>query len=148
LKLIGVSLDDRGQYRCAITLVPSYKTQDSQTATLEVVLPDTTEQFDELEFSHEDVKILQQPILPFQNVKAAIGEKVHLTCLAGCKYGLKYEWLKRGVRTDLIGKGPFLYYVRVKGWVGGIAKYLLFLTEVGGWFWIKKKRSRDLVCSV
>ena len=33
-------------------------------------------------------------------------------------------------------KGPFLYYVRVKGWVGGIAKYLLFLTGVGGWFWI------------
>ena len=33
-------------------------------------------------------------------------------------------------------KGPFLYYVRVKGWVGGTAKYLLFLTGVGGWFWI------------
>ena len=31
-------------------------------------------------------------------------------------------------------KGPFLYYVRAKGWVGGIAKYLLFLTGVGGWF--------------
>ena len=26
--------------------------------------------------------------------------------------------------------------VRVKGWVGGIAKYLLFLTGLGGWFWI------------
>ena len=26
--------------------------------------------------------------------------------------------------------------IRVKGWVGGIAKYLLFLTGVGGWFWI------------
>ena len=36
----------------------------------------------------------------------------------------------------IINKGPFLYYVRVKGWVGGIAKYLLFLTGVGGWFWI------------
>ena len=35
-----------------------------------------------------------------------------------------------------VHKGPFLYYVRVKGWVGGIAKYLLFLTGVGGWFWI------------
>ena len=33
-------------------------------------------------------------------------------------------------------KGPFLYYVRVKGWVGGITKYLLFLTGVCGWFWI------------
>ena len=29
-------------------------------------------------------------------------------------------------------KGSFLYYVRVKGWVGSIAKYLLFLTGVGG----------------
>jgi hypothetical protein len=35
-----------------------------------------------------------------------------------------------------LNKGPFSYYVRVKGWVGGIAKYLLFLTGVGGWFWI------------
>jgi hypothetical protein len=35
-----------------------------------------------------------------------------------------------------LNKGPFLYYVRVKGWVGGIAKYLLFLTGVGGWVWI------------
>ena len=26
--------------------------------------------------------------------------------------------------------GQSLYYVRVKGWVGGIAKYLLFLTGV------------------
>ena len=33
-------------------------------------------------------------------------------------------------------KGTLLYYVREKGWVGGIAKYLLFLTGVGGWFWI------------
>ena len=30
-------------------------------------------------------------------------------------------------------KGPFSYYVRVKGWVGGIAEYLLFLTGVGEW---------------
>ena len=28
-------------------------------------------------------------------------------------------------------KEPFLYYVRVKGWMGGIAKYLLFLTGTG-----------------
>jgi hypothetical protein len=28
---------------------------------------------------------------------------------------------------------PSLYYVRIKGWVGGIAKYLLFLTGVDGW---------------
>ena len=41
-------------------------------------------------------------------------------------------------------KGPYSYYLRVKGWVGGISKYLLFLTGVGGWFWIiltyKKKK--------
>ena len=37
---------------------------------------------------------------------------------------------------DYYNKGPSLYYIRVKGWVGGIAKYLLFLTGVGGWFWI------------
>ena len=38
--------------------------------------------------------------------------------------------------SNICSRGPFLYYVRVKGWVGGIAKYLLFLTGVGGWFWI------------
>jgi hypothetical protein len=45
------------------------------------------------------------------------------------KYPTKNEFLSSH-------KGPFLYYVRVKEWVGGIAKYLLFLTGVGGWFWI------------
>ena len=104
LKLNSVSLDDRGKYHCSITTQPTGKSQNTQAVSLEVRLPDTTEQFHELEFKHEEIKILQQPILPFQNVKAAIGEKVHLTCLAGCRHKLKYEWVKRGVRTDLIGK--------------------------------------------
>ena len=46
------------------------------------------------------------------------------------------EGIESGIRDEVsdqdgksLGKGPFLYYVRVKGWVGGIAKYLLFLTE-------------------
>ena len=43
---------------------------------------------------------------------------------------------KLKTRYDDCYKGPFLYYLKVKGWVGGIAKYLLFLTGVGGWFWI------------
>ena len=30
-----------------------------------------------------------------------------------------------GINEFTIGKGPFLYYVRVEGWVGGIAKYIL-----------------------
>ena len=37
------------------------------------------------------------------------------------------------IYREFLDKGPFLYYVRVKGWVDGIAKYLLFLTGVGGW---------------
>ena len=51
------------------------------------------------------------------------------------------EAMRRTLGTDHLkwtvdlGKGPFLYYVRVKGWVGCIAKYLLFLTGAGGWFW-------------
>ena len=58
------------------------------------------------------------------------------------KYISFYQILSN-IRVDLIVcswitiKGPSLYYVRVKGWlagwVGGIAKYLLFLTGVGGW---------------
>ena len=44
-------------------------------------------------------------------------------------------------------KGPFLYYVRVKGWVGGIAKYLLFLTGVEGGFGssLRKKKREGLL---
>ena len=45
----------------------------------------------------------------------------------------KKRYFKTKVNSS---KGPFSYYVRVKGWVGGIAEYLLFLTGVGGWFWI------------
>jgi hypothetical protein len=41
-------------------------------------------------------------------------------------------------------KGPFLYYVRLKGWVGGIAKYLLFLTGVGGWVWITLTQEKKI----
>ena len=37
------------------------------------------------------------------------------------------------LKKKMVPKGPFLYYVRVKGWVGGLAKYLLFFTGVGGW---------------
>ena len=42
-------------------------------------------------------------------------------------------------------QGPSLYYVRVKGRVGGIAKYLLFLTGVSRWVvldhpYVRKKR--------
>ena len=44
-----------------------------------------------------------------------------------------------------VHKGPFLYYVRVKRWVGGIAKYLLFLTGVGGWFWITLTKEKKAV---
>ena len=37
------------------------------------------------------------------------------------------------LRTGSLVLGPFLYYVRVKGWVGGIDKYLLFLKGVHRW---------------
>ena len=104
LTLNGVSLDNRGKYFCCITNQPTGNSRNTENVSLEVRLPDTTEEFDKLQFVHEEIKILQQPILPFKNVKAAIGEKVHLTCLAGCRHKLKYEWLKRGVRSDLIGK--------------------------------------------
>jgi hypothetical protein len=54
----------------------------------------------------------------------------------GCyKVNAKQKLIKR--KTALIANeqiNPSLYYVRIKGWVGGIAKYLLFLTGVDGWF--------------
>ena len=62
--------------------------------------------------------------MPFLSKKLQIHDALLLTTTAA---------------TEGIGKqykGPFLYYVRVKGWVGGIAKYLLFLTGVDGWFCI------------
>ena len=42
--------------------------------------------------------------------------------------------MAKGLELFKLAEGPSLFYVRVKGWVGGIAKYLLFLTGVGGWF--------------
>ena len=54
----------------------------------------------------------------------------------GCyKVNAKKKLIKR--KIALIANeqiNPSLYYVRIKGWVGGIAKYLLFLTGVDGWF--------------
>ena len=50
-------------------------------------------------------------------------------CLAGLHSGK--ERYHTGSKASPC-KGPFLYYIRVKGWVGGISKYLLFLTGVGG----------------
>ena len=49
---------------------------------------------------------------------------------------MKFYYYSNEVLCDYLKKckGRFLYYVRVKGWMGGIAKYLLFLTGVGGWF--------------
>ncbi len=99
LKLVKVTLDHRGAFKCIIT-GQGIKEETNQ-AKLEVELP-TAEQLESLQFDDEEIEIIQQPILAFSNVKAAVGEKVHLTCLAGCKYTLKFEWLKRGVRVDLI----------------------------------------------
>ena len=47
-------------------------------------------------------------------------------------------------------EGPFLYYVRVKGWMGGIAKYLLFFTgmEGGGGFHHPYPYVRNKTCCV
>ena len=49
-------------------------------------------------------------------------------------YGAIKEFLA-SLDMKAIRLGAIFYYVRVKGWVGGIAKYLLFLT-LGGRFWI------------
>lgn len=106
LNLTRVSLDHRGSYKCLIKA--DKNCVESKITNLEVELP-TIDQFTKLEFENEDIEIIQQPILPFKNVKAAIGEKVHLTCLAACKFPLKYEWLKKPVRTDLIAKSAEIY---------------------------------------
>jgi hypothetical protein len=102
LKLNKVNLDQRGRYHCRVTSNLG-NSVESKTAILEVTLP-TFEQFQELQFDHEHIVILHQPSMPMSNAKAAIGEKVHLSCLAASKWPLKYEWLKRGVQTDLISR--------------------------------------------
>ncbi len=102
LNLNGVSLDHRGRYHCQIKCEAG-GVATSATATLEVTLP-TPDQIEELTFDHEEIIILEQPAsdLSGGQRKAAIGEKISLTCLAACKYPLKYEWLKRAVISDLI----------------------------------------------
>ena len=82
--------------------------EESSVATLEVNIPDV-DQWNAFQFENEEIQILKQPSLVFGQAKAAIGEKVHLTCLAASKHKLRYEWVKRAVRLDRIAKSPEVY---------------------------------------
>ena len=46
---------------------------------------------------------IRQPLYaPESGKKAAIGDPVSLECLAVARFGLKYEWLKRGLSEELV----------------------------------------------
>ena len=81
---------------------------ESEKVFIEVNLPNI-DHWEKLKFENEVIQIIQQPSLIFNQAKAAIGEKVHLTCLAACKHKLRYEWVKRAIQMDLISKTPEVY---------------------------------------
>ena len=86
-----------GRYMCKIK--SGSKCVESNEATLEV--SSTISQSFNQEEACESIEIISQPSIADKNAKYAIGAKVHLTCLATCKYPLKYEWLKKGISADL-----------------------------------------------
>ena len=53
--------------------------------------------------SQTPLVFIRQPLYaPENGKKAAIGDLVSLECLAVARFGLKYEWLKRGLSEDLV----------------------------------------------
>ena len=102
LELYRLNFDQGGQYKCVI------KNElgdiiESKVIDVIVQMP-SIDHFQSLEFKNEAIQILKQPTFAYDQAKSAIGEKIHLTCLAACKYPLKYEWLRKGVRIDLFSK--------------------------------------------
>jgi hypothetical protein len=62
---------------------------------LDVYVPDPKDlQRGDLKFENEEIQIVRQPFYD-QNRKAAVGDKISLSCVAVCKHPLVYEWLKQ-----------------------------------------------------
>ncbi|TRY68753.1 hypothetical protein TCAL_04690 [Tigriopus californicus] len=95
------SLDDIGDYFCQIK--NDMESKESVKANLTYLVP-TEEQLESIEFSNENIVIVQQPNFKTE-VKCSVGDKVSMRCVAVCKYGLKYEWIKQGMNKDLVD-GP------------------------------------------
>lgn len=95
------TLDDIGEYFCQIK--NEMESKESVKATLSYLVP-TEDQLQTLEFSNESIVIVQQPSFK-AGVKCSVGDKVSMRCVAVCKYGLKYEWIKQGMNKDLVD-GP------------------------------------------
>ena len=102
LELYRLNFDQGGQYKCVIRNQLG-DSLDAKPMEVIVQMPNM-DQFQSLEFKNEAIEILKQPSFAYDQAKSAIGEKIHLTCLAACKYPLKYEWLRKGVRIDLFSK--------------------------------------------
>ena len=67
-----------------------------QVVHLEVYVPDPKDfqNFRNLKFENENIEIVRQPSYD-QSRKAAVGDKITLSCVAVCKHTLVYEWLKQ-----------------------------------------------------
>ena len=102
LELYRLNFDQGGEYKCVIKNELG-DTLESKAIDVIVQMP-SVDHFQSMEFKNEAIEILKQPTFAYDQAKSAIGEKIHLTCLAACKYPLKYEWLRKGVRIDLFSK--------------------------------------------
>ena len=116
LELIKLTFDQAGHYKCFIVNESGDQIASKSIQVL-VDLP-TGDEFDALEFENETIEILEQPVWRGHG-KVHIGDQVHLSCRAACKYPLKYEWLKKSVRTNVENKnteqnGPILVSLECK----------------------------------
>ena len=97
---MAVTAEMTGSYKCEVK--GSLRTVMTKPISVSVREPNEKEAA-ALEFSTEEIKILKQPLYTQRNgKKAGIGDLVSLECLAVARYGLKYEWLKRGLSEDLV----------------------------------------------
>ena len=70
-----------------------------QVVHLQAYVPDPKDfQKGNLKFENEEIRIVRQPCYD-QSRKAAVGDKISLSCVAVCKHPIVYEWLKQ-VRQD------------------------------------------------
>ena len=97
---MAVTAEMAGSYSCEVK--GSLRTVMTKPISVSVREPNEKE-LAALEFSNEEIRIVKQPFYtPKNSKKAGIGDLVSLECFAVARYGLRYEWLKRGLSEDLV----------------------------------------------
>ncbi|QQP34630.1 Mucosaassociated lymphoid tissue lymphoma translocation protein 1like [Caligus rogercresseyi] len=103
LILSNLRCEMSGVYKCKIS--NSFGSLESKSVNLVVNTPNLEELNNCLSTSgSEEITILKQPSFEVSQ-RVNVGELISLQIYASCKYPLKYEWCKRGLKQDLIETG-------------------------------------------